>query len=89
MKLELEVLPKLKTQKLNRNLKTLQREILPYTCISTMYYTCISKIQENQFRQKETSCGIFFYFFYIFFKKINSRFPRQENQLGFSLQISK
>ena len=28
--LEPEVLPKLKTQKLNRNLKTLQREILTY-----------------------------------------------------------
>ena len=35
MKLELEVLPKLKTQKLNRNLKTLQREILPYPIIWT------------------------------------------------------
>ena len=35
MKLEPEVLPKLKTQKLNKNLKTLQREILPYPIIWT------------------------------------------------------
>ena len=35
MKLEPEVLPKLKTQKLNRNLKTLQREILSYPVIWT------------------------------------------------------
>ena len=35
MKLEPEVLPKLKTQKLNRNVKTLQREILPYPVIWT------------------------------------------------------
>ena len=31
----------------------------------------------------------FIFFFYIFFNKINFGFPRQENQLGFSLQIRK
>ena len=35
MKLEPKVLPQLKTQKLYRNLKTLQREILPYPVIWT------------------------------------------------------
>ena len=53
-----------------------------------MYYTCISKIQENQFRRKEKK-QVEVFIFTFFFKKINIGFPRQENQLGFSLQISK
>ena len=49
----------------------------------------LAKFKKTNLGRKKQAEVFFLFFFYIFFKKINSGFPRQENQLGFSLQIRK